>query len=465
MVTTKFKVTQTLKGVCLLLSMLCLPHVAFSQEKPPASPLTLRQAIDIALKKNPERRAAFADTRAATADVDVARAALLPRLSFTEGAMLGNDPVYVFGSKLRQQRFTSGDFALNILNEPEPFGNFETRFDGTWTLFDSLGSWHAIARAERAKDAAGHELERAEQEIVFQVIDAYYGELLAKKQLNVAEQSLKSSEAILERAKNRYETGLAVQSDYLSAQVHDAARRQELVRARDDLALAQAQLSAALGVPIDGEMDLAGSLAEKNLPQPSLDAMEEQALKKRPDLNRVRSAEAAQKEGVSMARSAFGPRVNAYGGWELDNPTFVAGGGGSNWIAGIEIQFDLFQGGAKRAALSHEKAMEEKAAALKDAAADAIRMDVRRAYYDLDASRQQIEIARTAVAEADESLRIQQDRYDAGLLTIADLLAAEDAARRTQTDYWEAVSRYQTGYANLELAAGILSDESPVVMP
>jgi outer membrane protein len=60
-----------------------------------------------------------------------------------------NDPVYVFGSKLRQQRFTAADFALNRLNSPLPFGNFATRFGGTWNLFDSFASWHGINQTNR----------------------------------------------------------------------------------------------------------------------------------------------------------------------------------------------------------------------------------------------------------------------------------------------------------------------------
>jgi outer membrane protein TolC len=59
---------------------------------------------------------------------------------------------------------------------------------------------------------------------------------------------------------------------------------------------------------------------------------------------------------VAIAKSSFGPRVNAFAGWEIDNPTFMAGGGGNNWIGGIEVQFDVFQGGAKRAELSRQRA-------------------------------------------------------------------------------------------------------------
>ena len=450
-----------------MISLLALttPGLLFAQQAQQPSPLTLQQAVSISLEKNPERKAAMADTKAASADVKEARSFLLPHVTLSETATIGNDPVYVFGSKLRQQRFTTADFALNVLNTPAPFGNFATRFGGTWNLFDSFGSWRAVTRAERVKDAAGHQLERTDQEIIFRVVDSYYGVLLARKQLEVAEQSMKTAQAILDRSKDRFESGVVVESDYLSAQVRLATRKQELIRAQNNLALARAQLSTSMGLSAETAVDPVEVLAEKNLPATSLDDLEKQAVDRRPDLKRVRSEEAAQQQSVSIAKSSFGPRVNAFGGWEADNPTLLAGGGGNSWLAGIEVQFDLFEGGAKRAQLSHERALEEKVSAVKEMATDAIRLEVRRAYYDLDAARQQVDVARATIAEAQESLRINQDRYDSGLSTITDLLAAEEAARRSQTDYWEALYRYHTGYANLELASGTLNPQSPVVTP
>jgi outer membrane protein TolC len=421
--------------------------------------------VGIALEKNPERKAALADVRAASADVKEARSFLLPHITFSETATRGNDPVYVFGSKLRQQRFTTEDFALNVLNTPAPFGNFATRFGGTWSLFDSFGSWRAVNRAERVKDAAGHQLERTDQEIIFRVVDSYYGALLAKKQLEVAEQSMKTAQAILDQSKDRFDSGVVVESDLLSAKVRLAARKQELIRAQNTLALARVQLSTSMGLSTENEFDPAETLAERNLPAMAIEDVEKKAVDMRPDLKRIRSEEEAQQQSVSIAKSSFGPRVNAFAGWEADNPTFVAGGGGNNWLAGIEVQYDLFEGGAKRARLSHERAMQEKVAAVKDIATDAARLEVRRAYYDLDSARQQVEVARATIAESQESLRINQNRYDSGLSTITDLLAAEEASRRSQTDYWEAVYRYHTGYANLELVSGTLNPQSPVVVP
>ena len=193
--------------------------------------------------------------------------------------------------------------------------------------------------------------------------------------------------------------------------------------------------------------------------------MEQTALATRPDLKRIEAQQSAEELSVAIARSSFGPRLNAFAGWEIDNPTFLAGGGGNNWLGGIELQIDLFQGGAKRAALSRERANAEKIAALKQAASDAVRLEVRQAYYDQDASRQQMEVARSAISLAQESLRIDQDRYDSGLRTITDLLEAEEAARRTQADYWQAIYQFHISYANLELACGTLNLQSPVVTP
>jgi outer membrane protein len=457
---------KTLFKVVLSIAMLWLPCVSASaqQEVQPSS-LTLQQAVTIALEKNPLRKAAIADTKAASAGVREARSSLMPHLSFSEMGTRGDDPIYVFGSKLRQSRFTNADFALNKLNTPLPFGNFSTRFGGTWNLFDSFSTWHRINQAKQMNEAVGHSLDRTDQEIVFRVVSSYYDVLFAAKKLEVAEQSAKTANSIMEHSQARFDSGLTVESDLLTAKVRMAARQTEMIRARNTLEVARAQLNTAMGMPIDSPFQTTEALAERTLPAPVLGEVEKQALANRPDLKRIASEEAAQRQSVSMAKSAFGPRVNAFAGWEMDNPTFVAGGGGNNWLGGIEVQFDIFQGGAKRAELSRQRALEEKVVAMKQAASDAVRLEVRRAYYETDANRQQIEVARAAIAQAQGSLRINQDRYDSGLTTITDLLGAEDAARRSQSDYWEAVYHFQTSYANLELASGSLNPQSAVVMP
>lgn len=447
------------------LGVLSLSVFAASQQAMEPSPLTLQHAVTIALEKNPLRKAALADAKAASAGIQEARSFLMPHITFAETGTRGDDPVYVFGSKLRQQRFTTNDFSLSQLNTPLPYGNFSTRFGGTWNLFDSFASWHQVSRAREMNTASTHQLERTDQEILFRVVQSYYGVLLAAKQLEVSGQAEQTAKSIMDRSQARYDSGMVVESDLLSAKVRLAGREQELIRARNNLELARAQLNTAMGVSVDALYQPADPLAERNLASPALADVEQKALTSRPDLKRIESEQSAQQLSVAIAKSSFGPRLNAFAGWEMDNPTLLAGGGGNNWLGGVELQVDLFEGGAKRAALSREHAIAEKMAALKQAASDAVRLEVRQAYYDLDSNRQQVEVARTTISRALESLRINQDRYDGGLVTITDLLTAEEAARRSQSDYWQAVYQFHISSANLELASGTLNLQSPAVNP
>jgi len=458
-------VILTAKFVLAVAALGLLGGTAFAQQSVPSAPLTLQQAVSMALEKNPIRKAALADTTVALAGVRQARAGLLPNVTLSETATRGNDPVYVFGSRLRQQRFTAADFALNQLNTPLPFGNFSTRLGGSWNLFDSMASWRRVEQAKSAQEAAGHQLDRSDQETIFRVVDAYYNVLLARKQLEVAEQAVKTAQSILDRSKTRFESGLSVESDLLNAQVRMSMRQQELVRAHNDLAFSQAQLEVAMGLAPGTADEPAETLSEQDRPLASVAELEKTAIDHRPDLKRIQSEESVQKLSVAIAKSSFGPRLNAFASWQTDNPTLLAGGGGNNWVSGIELQFDLFTGGNKQAELARQKALQEKVAALRQSATNGVRLEVRRAYYDADAARQQVGIAHAAVALAQESLRISQNRYDAGLMTITDLLSTEEATLRTQLDYWQAVLRFQTSYANLELASGTLSPNSPVVQP
>ena len=427
------------------------------------SPLTLPQAVSMALEKNPLHKAAQADIRISTAAIREAKSPLLPKITFSESALRGNDPVYVFGSRLRQQNFTLADFALNRLNTPTPISNFSSRFSGQWNLFDGLQSWYGISRAKYLKQAAEQQLDRGDEELVYQAVQAYYGTLLAQRQVQVAEAGLETAQAIEASSQARVESGMVVESDLLSAQVATAARKQELIAAQNALALARAQLALAIGVSSGALFEPQDSLSDRSFSPAPVAELEAVAIDKRPDLKRIELEQRAQDKNISSAKGAFAPRLNAFGSWQTDSPT-PGWNGGNNWIAGAELQFDLFDGDSKRANLAMQKAIQEKAAAMRDSFRDQIRLQVRKAYYEYDAARQQVDVARTAVTQAEESLRINQNRYDGGLTTISDLLRVQEAARRAKVDYWQAVYRVQTSYAGVELATGTIGPSSPVVM-
>ena len=83
------------------------------------------------------------------------------------------------------------------------------------------------------------------------MVSSYYDVLLAAKELEVAEQSAKTAQSIMDRSQARFDSGLTVESDLLTAKVRMAARQQEVIRARNTLEVARAQLNTAMGVPLD----------------------------------------------------------------------------------------------------------------------------------------------------------------------------------------------------------------------
>jgi outer membrane protein TolC len=428
------------------------------------TPISLQEAVAMALEKNPAHKAAIADRSAAFAISRETRALLMPRISFNESAVRGNDPVFAFGTRLRQQRFIAADFALNRLNQPTPIGDFTSRFSGQWTLFDSFQNLQQVRRSRLGEQAAQQQLDRTDQELVYRIVNAYYAVLLAKMEVQVAEASLKTAQAVEERGHVRMTSGISVESDYLTAQSQTAIRQQDLIRARNGLLLARTALALGMGMPADAPIEPAETLTERKIDSAPLAEFEERALAKRPDLQRVITEQQAQQSNISSAKAAYGPRVNAFGSWQTDSPS-LGWNGGNNWVAGVDIQFDIFDGGARRAKITREKAIADRVAAMRDGLRDQVRLEVRSAFYDLDTARQQVEVARASIASAKESLRINQDRYESGLSSVTELLRVEEASHRAQTDYWNALYRVHSSLARLELATGTLNANSAVVMP
>jgi outer membrane protein TolC len=407
--------------------------------------------------QSPEAAIARAGTMDANAAASQARTMLLPQLGFTQDISRGNDPVYVFGTRLRQRQFTQADFALNALNFPPPIGNFSTRFSGQWQAFDSFKTQKEIHRADLFKQSANSSAGAMDQQIVFHVVAAYQQVLYAQRTIAVAQHEQETAAALLASVDEHVRAGLAVESDRMSAEVNAAARKEELIAAQGDLELAWATLREAMGAPELKATDLK-PMEPHAFPLGALEEEIATAQKTRPDLMALVQAQSAQVSAVGAAKSDFGPRVSAYGNWEEDRTSF-AGSGGNNWVAGVQISMDILPF-TKRAQLARESAAKQKIDAQVAATGQHLRLEVSQAHIRRQTAALQLETARAATEQSAESLRILKNRYDAGLATITDLLRAEDAERQSQSNYWHAVYGSVMAYSELLYATGTLTPDA-----
>ncbi len=420
-------------------------------------PLTLRQAIQQALGQSPDAAIARAGTLEARAGASLARTMLLPQLSFTEDISRGDDPVYVFGSRLRQQQFTQANFALNALNKPQPIGNFATRFSGQWLAFDFFKTQRTIRSADQMRQSAASGAQAVNQKIVLDVVAAYQSILYAERQVDVAQHEQDTAAALLSSVDDRVKAGLAVESDRMSAQVNVAARKQELIAAQGSLEIAWTQLRVAMGAP-DLPITRLEPIQPRDFPQKPLEEELATAVKTRPDLAALAHAQSAQNAAVGAARSDFAPRISAYGNWEQDRPTF-AGSGGNNWVAGAQVTIDILPF-ARRAQLAQQSAAKLRLDAEMNSSQQQTRLQVSQAHIQRQTALLSLDTARAAMDQSAESLRILRNRYGAGLATMTDLLRAEDAERQAQTNYWQAVYGNAVAYAQLLFATGTLTPDA-----
>jgi outer membrane protein TolC len=420
-------------------------------------PLTLRQAIDEALGQSPQAAIARADLSDAKAAAALARTQLLPQLNFNEDISRGNDPVYAFGTRLRQRQFTQADLALNALNFPQPIGNFSTRFSGSWMGFDSFKTQREIRRADLFKESASSSAKAVDQQIAFHVVGAYQSVLCAQREIDVAQHEQETAAVLLAAVEDHVKAGLAVESDRMAAQVNVADRKEELIAAQGDLELAWAQLREAMGAPELKASELK-PIEPHTFPQLPLEEEMATAAKARPDLAALGQVQSAQGAALGAARSEFGPRVSAYGNWEEDRTSF-AGSGGNNWVAGVQINVDIMPLG-KRGQLARESAAKQKIDAQLAASQLHVRTEVNQAHIHRQTAELSLETAHAAMDQSAESLRVLKNRYGAGLATITDLLRAEDAERQSQSSYWHAVYSNVMAYAELLYATGTLTPDA-----
>jgi outer membrane protein len=424
--------------------------------------LSLRDAVGLALRDNPAIAATAAAAKASDARVVQARSGTLPKVNYSESFSRGNNPVYVFGSLLTQHQFGPGNFDIGSLNRPDALNNFQSQLTLDQVLYDAGQTRNAVKMSQIGRQATGEEGRRTGMQIIAGVSRAYWGVLLAAESVKTAEQAIRSAEADLTRAESVRAAGMSTDVDVLSIRVHLAAVTEQRIQRTGDLEVARAALNDALGAPLDARHALSGSLKPLDLPDMELDALEKAASADRPEARGSRLAQDLARTESDAARSALLPQVSFRAAFEADRQRFVTRAG-ANWLTSVGLRWNLFNGNADKARIAESASLAERAGADQKRVESAVRLEVRRAWTGLRAAQQRIEVARAAVAESEESLRITQNRYAAGMSNVTDLLRTETAVLESRTRYLSAVHDQRVAATMLELAAGRLSADSEVL--
>ncbi|HEU0122427.1 MAG TPA: TolC family protein [Bryobacteraceae bacterium] len=419
------------------------------------SPLTIREAVELAMRHSPVIESSEAGRDAARAKTAEAASGRLPKVNYSESWTRSNNPVFVFSSLLTQRQFTQQNFALDALNRPDFLNNFQSRITAEQTVFDAGATRRATGVAKRGVAMSDETIRARRMQVTALVAKSYYDSLLAAEQMEVSASAIRSAEADLERAMARRDAGFATDADVLSIRVHLAKAREENIHRKADRETANATLNQAIGLPLDTPHTLASTLTER--PVAAVDSTGE-----RPELRQAKLAIEIRKLATDSARSAMLPQVAVTGAFESDRQRFY-NRAGQNWLVSASLRWNLFNGFADRARIQEAEAAQRGANADAAQAKSQILLEIHQAAAARNAAIERIATARAAVEEAKESLRIFQDRYGEGLVTVSDLLRAETAMIEARSLHAAALHSERVAAVALAFAYGTLNAGSEVL--
>lgn len=420
----------------------------------PAGLLTLRDAVARARASNHGLNAARLEEPAQREDVRQARSFFLPQVAFQQNVEHGDEPGFVFARSL-QQGWIDPRYIVqpDRLAHPDPLTNLQSRLTVRQLLYDGGSVRAAMRQARAGEQAAAAETRQAEEELTAQVVESYLQVIQLQKQMEVADKTAATLQASAKRAADLLDQGLAVQSDVLQVQVRLAEVERERIALVNATLLARANLARLMAADEDDPPVVSASLSPfRPLPTTDLADCQRRALSGHPRLDRLARAAAAADAEIRKSKGDYLPKIGIFADYDFN--TDAGDHHADGYVAGASLQWELLDGFGREARVAKARIRRAQVDERTREAEGAVRLAVRKAWLDLDTAARQVAVAQGAAAQAGESLRIVTDRYQNGLTTVDDLLGAQAALTKAESDQVQAAVQYCLQYARLGLAVG-----------
>ena len=397
------------------------PALAATNPAPSGAPLSLAQAIDMAISASPKRQAAEAQLDQDSAKRREALSGLGPKLRGDYTAARFDKPVDVaFGPQaftLRPDELREGSLTLS-----QPVTGF-------YGAYEKAG----IARTQRDRSAMG--LDQAKANAAFAAAEAYRRAQQADEFVRIAQGSIASTESQAKDGDALAKSGRLIRSDLLKIKIAQQDARAQLARSVAGQKKARERLLYALGLPHgeNPQLDPLPNAANiRAYVPPAYQGAVDQASNARLDVKQA-SLGVEQAEYVSsLAHFRFAPDINLFLKWEriyspppFGNPDFTRS-------YGVTASWDIWDNGAKVFVSQQAAAETLKAQTALTEAKDKMHLELEGLLVDFDAAKETLLAAEASVAAAEEAYRLDKARFGSGLVTTTDLLLSENSQTKAR---------------------------------
>jgi outer membrane protein len=404
----------------------------------------LEEAIDLAFRNQPRLRVYQARVEEAQGRGQAAFAPFLPRVNLLMQEFFAHNP----------------DGPLSAVAVPAPeFGDAPGYMNYAlaellmqWTLWDFGRTYGRYQQAELNIDIAQLQATRTAQTVVYDVSATYYRVLQAQAARKVAQEAVRLAESVLNISRKSLKAGLLESDQVLRSEVQLAQARRTLVLAERAERVAVAALNQAIGLNVSSPTEVIDRTEEPPFGLSLAECLQRAVDSRREFQIARRSIEVAQ-EGVRVNRAEFAPRIFVQGALAGEDGHKVRHGATES--ATINIAWGVLEGGQRLGDLRTAGASVRAAVAQAQVVCDTIAFEVNEAFQDIGAARQSIDLARPAVSQARENLRLVTRKYENGDATPTDIVDAETSLTRAAQDLYTAQYGYLTALARIDYAMGV----------
>ncbi len=401
--------------------------------------LTLRDAINRALRYNLGQIESGENQRISRGERLRALSALLPQVNASASENVAQVTKASLGIRIPQIPAVLGPFS---------YSTAQANASQTLFSFESMQHFRAARNAEQAA-----QLTYADTlDVVTLIVGNEYLEVIqAGSRVIAAEAQVRNAQALYNQAVDQLQAGTSPKIDVTRSGVQLHTEQYNLSIARNNFEIAKLNLSRAIGLPLGQVFDLVDQLPYTDIDPKTVEDALNSAYKSRSDFRAALSSVKSAQQQLSATRGERYPVLAAAGDYGVQGPTFGSLHGAFTFQAAVNVP--IFTGERIKGDITEAEAALRQRKAEAENLRGQIDYDVRTAFLNLQAAKEQVAVARQNVDLANENLSRSQERFAAGVTDSVEVVQAQQSLASANDQYISAL--YSHNLAKLQLARAL----------
>ncbi len=415
---------------------------------PGVLPLSLQDAIKRGLRQNLGLLLSRADTRLARGQRWEQLSALLPHVTASP---------YWADSKLNIDELGFSGLASIFHLSPSvgPYSYFDARAAVTQTLFD----WKSISATRAASQSvksADYTFQDAHDLVVLAVGYTYLQAIADEARIETEAAQVKSAQALYDQATDQVKAGTSPDIDGLRTKVELQTRQQELIQAKNDFAIQKLTVARVIGLNPGQEFELTDKSPYQPFEAVTVDEALKRAYASRSDYRAATSDLRAAELSRKAAKAGYFPSLSfgadyGAGGINPSNATQIYDVRGT-------LSIPIFTGGSVHGDLQQADAKLEQSRDRLDNLRAQIESDARTALLNLQSSSDRVNVARSNIDLAEQTLVQSTDRFSAGVTDSVEVVQSQESVAAAHEQYISSLYNYNLAKISLIRALGIAEE-------